>query len=364
MAKKFRSTKSIIIISLIILGAILIFPLVQQQPFSQIEEKKELKIGYFPNINHVQAVIGIGNGDFKKTLGDNVEIKPFVFNAGPSAIEALFAKQVDVTYVGPNPAINGYAISEGKDVRAIAGASSGGAVFVIRADTGITSTADFANKKFASPQLGNTQDVALRNYLFEHGFKTVENNGNVHILPAKNADILTLFLKKDIDGAWVPEPWGERLIKEANGKLFLDERDLWPDGKFVTGLIVVRTDYLQNNPDVIEKLLKAHIEETQRINNNKEEAIKNFNTELKKITGQTIPEDQLKESLTRLEFTYDPIQQSLYKSANDAFNVGFLGKSQPDLSNIFDLNILNKVLKEKGLATINNTTTEVSQIVK
>ena len=129
-------------------------------------------------------------------------------------------------------------------------------------------------------------------------------------------------------------------------------------------MIVVRTDYLQNNPDVIEKLLKAHIEETQRINNNKEEAIKNFNTELKKITGQTIPEDQLKESLTRLEFTYDPIQQSLYKSANDAFNVGFLGKSQPDLSNIFDLNILNKVLKEKGLATINNTTTEVSQIVK
>jgi NitT/TauT family transport system substrate-binding protein len=364
MVKKFRSTKSIIIISIIILGAILIFPLVQQQPFSQIEEKKELKIGYFPNINHVQAVIGIGNGDFKKTLGDNVEIKPFVFNAGPSAIEALFAKQVDVTYVGPNPAINGYAISEGKDVRAIAGASSGGAVFVIRADTGITSTADFANKKFASPQLGNTQDVALRNYLLEHGFKTVENNGNVHILPAKNADILTLFLKKDIDGAWVPEPWGERLIKEANGKLFLDERDLWPDGKFVTGLIVVRTDYLQNNPDVIEKLLKAHIEETQRINNNKEEAIKNFNTELKKITGQTIPEDQLKESLTRLEFTYDPIQQSLYKSANDAFNVGFLGKTQPDLSNIFDLNILNKLLKEKGLATINNTTPEVSQIVK
>jgi NitT/TauT family transport system substrate-binding protein len=361
MDKKFRSVKSIIIS--IIFGTILMFPILQQS-FSQTEEKKELKIGYFPNINHAQAVIGIGNGDFKKILGDNIEIKPFVFNAGPSAIEALFAKQVDITYVGPNPAINGYVISEGKDVRAIAGATSGGAVFIIREDTGINSPTDFANKKFASPQLGNTQDVALRNYLLEHGFKTVENNGNVYILPAKNADILTLFLKKDIDGAWVPEPWGERLIKEANGKLFLDERDLWPDGKFVTGLIVVRTDYLQNNPDVIEKLLKAHIEETQWINNNKEEAIKTFNTELKKITGQTIPEDQLKESLTRLEFTYDPIQQSLYKSANDAFNIGFLGKSKPDLSNIFDLNILNKVLKEKGLATINSTTAEVSQIVK
>ena len=300
-------------------------------------------------------MIGIGNGDFQKVLGTNVEIKPFIFNAGPSAIEALFAKQIDATYVGPNPAINGYVISEGKDVRIISGATSGGAVFVIRGDTGITSTSDFANKKFASPQLGNTQDVALRNYLLEHGYKTVENQGNVNILPAKNSDILTLFLKKDIDGAWVPEPWGERLIKDANGKLFLDERDLWPDGKFVTGLILVRTDYLKQNPDVIENLLKAHIEETERINDNKAEAVKTFNTELKKITGQTIPEDVLQQSLTRLEFTYDPIQQSLYKSADDAFKLGFLGDTKPDLSNIFDLNILNKVLKEKALVPINSS---------
>ena len=260
--------------------------------------------------------------------------------------------------------------SDGKDVRVVSGAASGGAVFVVRNDTGINSTADFANKKFSSPQLGNTQDVALRAYLLKNGYKTTENGGNVEVFPAKNADILTLMLKKEIDGAWVPEPWGERLIKEANSRIFFDERDLWPDGKFVTGLIVVSTDYLQNNPDVIEKLLKANVDETEWINNNKEEAIKAFNTELKKLTSQTIPEDILREALTRLEFTYDPIQQSLYKSAEDAFNVGFLGKSKPDLSNIFDLNILNKVLKEKGLTPINNNSTatgvtEVSQqIVK
>ena len=352
MDKKYRSSINIIIS--IILGIAIIFTAAQQS-FSQTEDKKILKIGYFPNINHAQAVIGIGNGDFQKVLGTNVEVKPFIFNAGPSAIEALFAKQIDATYVGPNPAINGYVISEGKDVRIISGSTSGGAVFVIRSDTGINSPSDFANKKFASPQLGNTQDVALRNYLLEHGYKTVENQGNVHILPAKNSDILTLFLKKDIDGAWVPEPWGERLIKDANGKLFLDERDLWPDGKFVTGLILVRTDYLKQNPDVIENLLKAHIEETQRINANKEEAVKAFNTELKKITGQTIPEDVLQQSLTRLEFTYDPIQQSLYKSADDAFKLGFLGDTKPDLSNIFDLNILNKILKEKALVPINSS---------
>lgn len=357
MDKNIRSSENAIL--LIILAVMILFP-ISQQSFSQAEDKKVLRIGYFPNINHAQAVIGIGNGDFQKVLGNNIEIKPLVFNAGPSAIEALFAKQVDVTYVGPNPAINGYVVSGGEDIRIISGASSGGAVFIIRADSGIESTKDFANKKFASPQLGNTQDVALRNYLIENGYKTTENGGNVTVLPAKNPDILTLFLKKEIDGAWVPEPWGERLIKEANGKLFLDERDLWPDGKFVTGLIVARSEYLKQNPDVIEKFLKAHIEETQWINNNKEEAVKAFNTELKKLTGQTIPEDTLKESLIRLELTYDPIQQSLYKSANDAFDIGFLGKTKPDLSNIFDLNIQNKILEEKALVSINSTSNSTS----
>jgi NitT/TauT family transport system substrate-binding protein len=312
-----------------------------------------LRIGYFPNINHAQAVIGLGNGTFQKALGDNVEVKTFVFNAGPSAMEALFAKQVDVTYVGPNPAINAYVVSQGKDLRIISGASSGGAVFVVRNDSGIQSTKDFANKKFASPQLGNTQDVALRKYLLDNGYKTKENGGNVEVIPAKNADILTLMLKKEIDGAWVPEPWGERLIKEANARLFLDERDLWPpNGQFVTGHIVARTDYLQNNPDVIKKLLATHVDETEWINNHKEEAIKAFNVEHKKLTGQTIPEDQLRGSLARLELTYDPIKLSLFQSANSAFDIGFLGKTRPDLSGIYDLKLLDEVLSEKGLPTI------------
>jgi NitT/TauT family transport system substrate-binding protein len=315
--------------------------------------KKTLKIGYFPNINHAQAVIGLGNGTFQKALGDNIEVKTTIFNAGPSAMEALFAKQVDVTYVGPNPAINAYVVSQGKDVRIISGASSGGAVFVVRNDSGIQSIKDFANKKFASPQLGNTQDVALRKYLLDNGYKTKENGGNVEVVPAKNADILTLMLKKEIDGAWVPEPWGERLVKEANARIFLDERDLWPPkGQFVTSNIVARTDYLQSNPDVIKKLLTAHVDETEWINSHKEEAIKAFNVELKKLTGQAIPEDQLRGALTRLELTYDPIKVSLFQSANSAFDIGFLGKTRPDLSGIYDLKVLDEVLSEKGLPTI------------
>ena len=290
---------------------------------------KTLRIGYFQNINHAQAVIGLGNGDFQKALGKNVSVQTFVFNAGPSAIESLLAKKLDVTYVGPNPAINGYVVSGGKDLKIIAGASGGGAVFVVRNDSGITSSKDFAGKKFASPQLGNTQDIALRSYLLKNGYKTTENGGNVTVTPIANPDILTLFLKKQLDGAWVPEPWGARLVKEANGKIFLDERSLWPDGKFVTTNIAASTDYLKNNPDVIKKLLAAHVNETKWINDHKDEAIKALNIQLKKLTGKTIPEDELRQAFSRLDFTYDPLKLSLFQSANNAYDLGFLAKGKP-----------------------------------
>ena len=315
---------------------------------------KTLRIGYFPNINHAQAVIGFGTGDFQKVLGPDIKVEIFVFNAGPSAIEALYSGQIDVAYVGPNPAINGYLASGGKDLRIISGVASAGAVFVVRNDSGIQSPKDLGGKKFASPQLGNTQDIALRKYLLDNGYKTVENGGNVTVVPVANPDILTLFLKKEIDGAWVPEPWGARLLKEANGRIFLDERDLWPDGKFVTANIAASTDYLKNNPDVIKKLLAAHVNETKWINDHKEDAIKIFNTELKKITSKTIPADELREALTRLEITYDPLKISLFRSANNAYDVGLLaqGKPRPDLSGIFDVTLLNQVLTEKGLTPI------------
>jgi len=315
-------------------------------------ESKVLRIGYFPNINHAQAVIGLGNGDFQKVLGDDIKVKPQLFNAGPSAIEALFADQIDVTYIGPNPAINGYAVSNGEGLRIISGAASGGAVFVVRNDAGINSVHDFANKKFASPQLGNTQDVALRKYLLDNGYKTKEKGGNVEVLPVKNADILTLMIKKDIDGAWVPEPWGAKLVKEANGRIFLDERELWPEGAFVTAHIIARTDYLENNPRIISKLLEAHIDETNWINENPDEAIQVFNVELKRLTGNTIPQDEFEEGFSRMTLTWDPVKESLFQSASDAFDIGYLGEERPDLSEIYDLRILDEVLGEKGLPEI------------
>ena len=314
-------------------------------------ESKELRIGYFPNINHAQAVIGLGNGDFQKALGDDVNVKTQLFNAGPSAIEALFANQVDVTYIGPNPAINGYVESNGEALRIISGATSGGAVFVVRNDAGIDSVDDLSGKKFSSPQLGNTQDVALRKYLLDNGYKTTDKGGNVEVKPAKNADIVTLMIKKDIHGAWVPEPWGAKLVKEADSKIFVDERDLWPDGEFVTAHIVVRTDYLEKNPDIISKLLKAHVEKTQWINENPEEAMQALNTELKELTGTALPEDELKAGFSRMTLTWDPVGESLVKSADDAYDIGFF-KDKPDLSGIYDLTLLNKILREKGLEEI------------
>ncbi|MGH9977423.1 MAG: ABC transporter substrate-binding protein, partial [Nitrososphaeraceae archaeon] len=321
-------------------------------------QKESLRLGYFPNINHAQGVIGIGDGSFQKTLGDNVTLETFVFNAGPSAIESLLAGRLDASYIGPNPAINGYVVSDGQAVRVIAGATSAGASFVVRNDSGINSVQDLGSKKFASPQLGNTQDVALRKYLTDNGFNTVENGGNVTVLPIANADILTTFLKKEIDGAWVPEPWATRLVNEAGGKIFVDERDLWPpEGKFVTAHLIVSPGYLEENPDVIKRLLAAHVNETQWINEHKNEVPTVFNTELQKLTGQTIPEDVLTEALTRLEFTNDPIKLSFFQSANDAYDLGFLAKGQerPNLSGIYDLELLDQVLSEKGLPTIGDT---------
>jgi NitT/TauT family transport system substrate-binding protein len=291
----------------------------------------------------------MGSGDFQKELR-GVEVRGQVFSAGPAIIEAMLARQIDVAYVGPNPAINGHIVSHGSLLRVISGATSGGAVFVVRNDAGIQTVGDFAGKKFASPALGNTQDVALRKYLADNGYDTTKTVGNVEILPAKPADIVTLMLKKEIHGAWVPEPWGAKLVKEADSRIFLDERSLWENGEFASALVIVRTSYLEQNPEVVKKFLKAHIEQTQRINDDPEQAMKDFNEELRLITGSTIPEDELAEGLSRMELTYDPVETSLYRAAEDAMELGFVQSA--NLEGIFELDPLNEELAEKRLELI------------
>ena len=303
-------------------------------------------------MTHAQAVIGIADGTFQRAVGSNATIDPKIFNAGPSVIEALFAGQIDISFIGPNPAINGFTKSKGEALRIIGGATSGGAVLVIRDDAGIKTAADFKGKKIASPQLGNTQDVALRAWLQKQGFKLKEQGGDTQVLPTANADILTLFKKKEIDAAWVPEPWGARLMREANGKIFLDERDLWADGKFTTACIIVSTKFMKEHPDLVKRILAANVELTQRINADPTTAKHKLNSEIERLSGAALNQNTLDDAWSRQMITYDPISSSLYSSADAAFKLGFLGDTAPKLDTIYDLTILNSVLNEKGLPAV------------
>jgi NitT/TauT family transport system substrate-binding protein len=307
-----------------------------------------VRVGAFPNITHPQAMVGKANGAFDKAMGPNVRIEWKSFNAGPSAIEALFAGAIDMTYIGPNPAISGYVRSGGEALHVVAGASSGGAALVVRNDSGISKATDFHGKKVASPQLGNTQDVALRAWLRTNGLKTTDKGGDVQVIPLANPDQLTLFLKKDLDAAWAPEPWATRLIREGNGRLFLDERTLWPNGQFVCANLIVNSKFLKEHPEIVKSWLRAHVELTDWINGNLPQAKKVLNQQIQKETGKALPDAVLDEAFGRLQVTYDPLRASLLTSAKSAFDAGFLGRQMPDLSNLYDLSLLNQVLAEKG----------------
>jgi NitT/TauT family transport system substrate-binding protein len=311
-----------------------------------------VRAAHFPNLTHSQGVIGQATGWFDKALAPEARVEWKIFNAGPSAIEALFAGAIDLTYIGPNPAINGYVRSQGEALRIVAGATSGGAALVVRADSGIQKPEDFRGKKIASPQLGNTQDVALRGWLKAHQLRLRERGGDVQVIPIANPDQLTLFIKKEIDGAWAPEPWASRLIREAGGRLFFDERDLWPNGLFVTTHLIVSTKFLREHRGLLKKWIKAHVELTKWINENLPEAKRLLNQEIKRETGKALPPQVLDDSFSRLQITYDPIRSSLLTSARWAFEAGFLGREPPDLSGIYDLSILNEVLTEKGAQPI------------
>ena len=306
-----------------------------------------VRVGYFTNITHAQALVGRAGGQFEKAVGPGVQIEWKAFNAGPAAIEAIFANAIDVAYVGPNPTVTGYVRSQGDAVRVIAGAASGGASLVVRQGSGIQKVADFHGKKVATPQQGNTQDVALRAWLRANGLKPREKGGDVQILPITNADQFTLFLKGQLDAAWAPEPWAARLVHAAGGRIFLDERDLWPNREFVITDLIVRPKFLKEHPDVVKNFLRGHVELTEWISKNPAPAKQILNQELQKETGKPLSTEVLDDAFSRMAVTYDPIHSALQKSTQQAFDEGFLGRTPPDISGLYDLTLLNEVLREK-----------------
>ncbi len=312
-------------------------------------EARQLRLGLFPNLTHAQAIYARAGGQFQRKIG--VPIKWSSFNAGPTAIEAMFTDAVDATFVGPTPAINGYIKSKGENFVVVAGSTSGGAGLVVRKEAGIKTDKDFNGKTIATPQLGNTQDVAARLWFGEHGYKFREKGGALTLVTLSNPDQLTLFRKKQIHGAWTVEPWVARLEVEGDGELFLDEKTLWPEGRYVTTHLVVRKDFLAGNLTLVKNLLAAHVEVTQQINADKAAAGRLLNEELKKETGKALPDAVITRAMGRIEFTWDPISPSLHKYAEGTHKVGFLRKP-PELDGIYSLKLLNEVLKEKGLPAV------------
>jgi NitT/TauT family transport system substrate-binding protein len=304
-----------------------------------------LRLGYFPNVTHASAVVGVEGSIFEQKLGDNVKLDTSTFNAGPQVVEALNSGALDASYIGPNPAINAFAQSGGEAIRIISGATSGGAFLVVKPD--IKSAKDLKGKKVASPQLGNTQDVALRTWLKKKGLKTdTAGGGDVSILPQDNAQTLDLFKQGQIDGAWVPEPWATRLVQEGGGKVLVDERTLWPKGRYVTTQLIVRTDFLKDHPDAVKRLLEGQVAANELIKNDPQRAEQLVGQGIERATGKPLAADVIAASFQNLEFTNDPIASSLRKSAKDAEAAGLL--KPVNLKGIYDLKLLNRVLEQQG----------------
>ena len=296
--------------------------------------RERVRIGYFPNVTHAVAMVGLEQGFFAKALGPDAAIEAKVFNAGPAEIEALFAGEIDLGYVGPGPAITGFVRSKGRALRIVAGSAMGGASLIVRADAGIQNAKDLSGKKLASPQIGNTQDVALRTFLREAGLKTADRGGTVTVLPVANPDALTLFARKELDGAWVPEPWASVLRLQAGGKELVDERSLWPKGKFPTTVVIVSSRFLADHRSLVSRWLDGQHEAVRWLNEHPSEAQAVVNRAIRTLTTREMPAQVLNESWRRLSFSDELLQDAFGKLAKDAEALGYLPTS--DISGIFE----------------------------
>lgn len=342
---KKRKAFSIILIFIILftfIGLLTACSSFKQNKNQEGEDNLTVRIGYFPNITHSQALIGKAEGTYAKALGESNKVEWKQFNAGPAEIEAMFAGEVDIGYIGPVPAINGYVKSRG-DLKIIAGATNGGAILVTRKDLKLTNVNELSGKKVAVPQFGNTQDLSLRTLLSQHGLKDITRGGTVEIQQVSNPDLKLLLDRGDIDAALAPEPWGSILVNGIKANVLLDNDQVWRGGNYSTAVVIVRTEFLKAHPDLVEKFLQAHVELTQFINSNKEAAKEIINSQVHEMTGQLLEKDVLNASFVRLTVSNDPAKDSIIDFANLAIDEGFL-KEKTDMSSLIDLSILNKVL--------------------
>ncbi len=306
----------------------------------------ELRLGYFANVTHAPALVGLEEGLFADALGDT-KLTTQVFNAGPAAIEALTAGAIDATYIGPNPSINTFIQSGGQSARIVAGAATGGAALVVR--EGIDSVEDLEGTTLATPQLGNTQDVALRSWLADEGFETdTTGGGDVHITPTENAQSLTLFQQGGLDGAWLPEPWVSRLLADGGhgAHVLVDEADLWDDGAFPTTVLLVRAEFLAEHPETVRALLEGHVASVDWLTEHAEEAPAVINSVLEADTGKPLGDAVLARALEHVTFSVDPHAEAFETLVANGLEAGTQKDGSSD--GLFDLRPLNELLETDG----------------
>ena len=304
----------------------------------------ELRLGYFPNVTHAAALVGLDRNLFSKELGDGTKLVPTKFNAGPEAVGALLGGSLDATFIGSGPAINAYAKSDGEAVRLIAGATTGGAQLVARST--ITKPSDLAGKTVVTPQLGNTQDVALKKWLSQQGL-----TGKVKVTNLENAQTLDAFKQGKVDAAWLPEPWSSRLVLDAGAEVLVDEATLWPGGRFPTTVLIVRTTFLREHPETVKALLKGLVAATDYATSNAAEARTAVNRQLKELTGKALKPDVIERAFSTIRLSTDPVASTFPQLAKDAVTAG-VAEEPADVAGFADLGLLNEVLGQAGRPTV------------
>jgi len=301
---------------------------------SSVSAETKIRVGHFPNITHAQGVIAHalsrqGKGWFEQRLGPDTKIEWFVYNAGPSAMEAIFAKSIDLTYVGSGPALNAYTKSNGQEIRLIAGAANGGSGLVVQPEQNLKAAADFRGKKIATPQLGNTQDISCRAWLSEGGLKITQLGGDAQVLPTQNPDQLGLFRGKKVDAVWTVEPWLSRLEQEASGKVIVEEKEV------ATTILVSSVKFLNEQRDLVKKFAQAHAELTDWIIKNPEEAQRLIKAELLEETKSDMTPQVIASAWKRIAFTSETPRAVVEKFMQNSVRAGFI-KTAPDLSKLFE----------------------------
>lgn len=289
-----------------------------------------VRLGYFANLTHAQAVLGVQSGEFERAIAP-ARLDTKLFNAGPALVEALLAGEIDVAYVGPGPAIAAYGATHGKGLRVISGAAANGVGIVARPGAGIRTLTDLRGKRVATPQMANTQDIAARHY-----FRTTLNVSDLSgILPIPNAEQLGMMQSGQIDAAWVPEPWASRLIVEAQAELIAEEKELWPGEMFATTLVVATPEFIETHPELVEKLLKVHRDWTARLNGDPAGSLGQLKPALYALTRKSLPAGVLEQAIERVRFTDDPASESIEQMALWSYELSFT-KRRPELSDLID----------------------------